>query len=82
MLCVGCVCFVLQSQVIAEACDGATEWIPRHPVGPLPARDDTLSSDDENNIPLDVVAGRPSQAEGDSDSDSDNTPLIELARRH
>ena len=71
-------------QVIAEACGGATEWIARHPVGPLPARDEVLSSDDDNNITLDVIAGRASQVAEDSDSD-ENRPLSEVAsqaRRH
>jgi hypothetical protein len=65
-------------QVIEEACDGATEWISRHPVGPLPAIDEVMSSDDENNIPLNVVAGRVSQATADSESDDDR-PLSEYA---
>jgi hypothetical protein len=72
-------------QVIAEACDGATEWFPRHPVVPLPASDEVLSSDDsDENRPLSEVAGRGSQVLEDSESDEDR-PLSEVAsqlRRH
>ena len=65
--------------MIEEACDGATEWIPRHPVGP---RDEVISSDDDNNIPLSEVAGRAARAAADSESDdTEDRPLIEAARR-
>jgi hypothetical protein len=67
-------------QVITESCDGATEWIPRPPVGSLQGTDEMLSSDDDNNIPLDVVAGRALHAPADSESDDDR-PLIEVANQ-
>ena len=55
------------------------EWIPRHPVGP---QDEVISSDDDNNIPSSVVAGRAAHAAADSESDdTEDRPFIEVARR-